>query len=900
MVAKQVKKLIPMVLVLLMTCSSVLFAQGNDYTGHWAEDSIRNWVDKGYIKGYADGTFKPENNITRAEFMAVVNRSFGFKEEAAVSYKDVQESHWAYNEFKVASAAGYIAGFEDGTLRPNEEITRQEMAAVVARLLNLNEAKDSQSFLGLGDVKQIPEWSAGVVSAIVDKGYINLRDGNLFAPTMPATRAEVIAVLDKSSGGSQKSDEIQKATEEKAQQSFNTLPVFVDKNGKELTTGDLSIPETGENDFPYLSQKKTRTKNQEGLDKYGYVEKEYFLKGTANVYGLTDDKQATTIVQENVPYVNRVIVYMPEDPADFKGIVYTDILNSSSKVDLPDLWRRGYEYYMKKGFAYVGITSKDINVGALKRFNPERYNVLNWNLPGTEVAEDGLAWDIFGQVGALLKENEGASRLLYGEDSKVDRAYLIGQSRSGFYLNTFNNSFGAANYEIGTDKPLYDGMMNVVGVFMNTDLSTDHKSIDGLKASAVPYIVFVGENDYREPPARSNSNTDTDKYRYYVLAGGAHSSKIFPPDPLDEIQKKVGRDAGYYLGFNPDAENGLPHTNTDLDMDVYYNGALKILDDWVVTGKDPLPGTTPDTSKRDKYGNMTGGIRSPQITVPVATYTGWANGKFSTGGASMVYLTQEQISERYPNGKTQYLAEYEAAVDKAIKDGWIVEEDRARIMVYSTRQARVVFDHETYDQEFIEKIMTADLSVKKSGKTVTVSGPANVYGVLKDDLIYVKKGNLPEGQIKHTTQVDVNVPTDYDGTVIIDLVAKNTAPSAVSSKAAVITIDLDQTWELPHLDNAYRQTDGFLWDIISQIANSVKNNHAAWGLTSEARTVKLAGDANSILTYEDVFSNFAKAYNLSPTDVDLDGAEASGLAKIYNAVDTIEEELTDTTKPITR
>lgn len=50
---------------------------------------------------------------------------------------------------------------------------------------------------------------------------------------------------------------------------------------------------------------------------------------------------------------------------------------------MASLWVRGHEYYMENGYAYVGITSKDVSVNTLKKFNSERYDVLNWNLPGT-------------------------------------------------------------------------------------------------------------------------------------------------------------------------------------------------------------------------------------------------------------------------------------------------------------------------------------------------------------------------------------------------------------------------------------------------------------------------------------------------------------------------------------
>lgn len=193
---KKVRKITSMALVLIMACSSVVFGQGFDYEGHWAENSIKSWVDKGYAKGYDDGNFKPDNEITRAEFVSLVNRSFEFTTGVAISYTDVAETHWAYTEFERANAAGYIAGFEDGTLRPSHEITRQEVAAIISRLLDLEAAPTSEKLIALDDASQIPGWSKGVVGAVVDKGYMNLRDDNSFAPTLPATRAEVVSALD--------------------------------------------------------------------------------------------------------------------------------------------------------------------------------------------------------------------------------------------------------------------------------------------------------------------------------------------------------------------------------------------------------------------------------------------------------------------------------------------------------------------------------------------------------------------------------------------------------------------------------------------------------------------------------------------------------------------------------
>jgi hypothetical protein len=80
---------------------------------------ISAWINKGFIGGYEDGSFKPESNITRAEFITLVNRSFGFTEATTIPFSDVLPENWAHAEVAKAVKAGYISGFEDGTFGAN-------------------------------------------------------------------------------------------------------------------------------------------------------------------------------------------------------------------------------------------------------------------------------------------------------------------------------------------------------------------------------------------------------------------------------------------------------------------------------------------------------------------------------------------------------------------------------------------------------------------------------------------------------------------------------------------------------------------------------------------------------------------------------------------------------------
>ncbi|MBP2110953.1 YDG domain-containing protein [Paenibacillus silagei] len=162
-------------------------------TGHWAQNEVTDWVDKGLIQGYADGSFKPDNSLKRSEFMALINRAFGFTETAPVAYKDLSTSNWAYTEVAKAVKAGYISGYSDGTIGTGKTISRQEAAVIINRLLKLDAAKTGALF---SDSKDIAAWALDSVNAVaaagVMKGY---SEDNSFRPGREITRAEAVVSL---------------------------------------------------------------------------------------------------------------------------------------------------------------------------------------------------------------------------------------------------------------------------------------------------------------------------------------------------------------------------------------------------------------------------------------------------------------------------------------------------------------------------------------------------------------------------------------------------------------------------------------------------------------------------------------------------------------------------------
>lgn len=163
-----------------------------DIKGHWAQSQLQDWLNKGYLGGYQDGTVRPNKPITRAEFVALINRLFGYNQTAAITFKDLKSTNWYYTEVAKAVAAGYIGGYENKTFRPNNPITRQEAAVIAAKVLKLNTSSTTLSFK---DAKQIPAWSRGAVAAAAAKKIINGYPNGTFGPKRALTRAEAVGII---------------------------------------------------------------------------------------------------------------------------------------------------------------------------------------------------------------------------------------------------------------------------------------------------------------------------------------------------------------------------------------------------------------------------------------------------------------------------------------------------------------------------------------------------------------------------------------------------------------------------------------------------------------------------------------------------------------------------------
>lgn len=166
-----------------------------DIQGHWAQGQLQDWLNKGYLGGYPDGTVKPNKSITRGEYVALINRLFGFKETATINFKDVKSSNWVYSEVAKAVKAGYIGGYENNTFRASNPLTRQEAAVITAKVLKLNTNATSLKFK---DSAQIAAWAKGAVGAAANLKVINGYPDGTFGPKKALTRAEAVGIIGNS------------------------------------------------------------------------------------------------------------------------------------------------------------------------------------------------------------------------------------------------------------------------------------------------------------------------------------------------------------------------------------------------------------------------------------------------------------------------------------------------------------------------------------------------------------------------------------------------------------------------------------------------------------------------------------------------------------------------------
>ncbi|MEZ5321516.1 MAG: alpha/beta hydrolase domain-containing protein [Microthrixaceae bacterium] len=414
----------------------------------------------------------------------------------------------------------------------------------------------------------------------------------------------------------------------------------------------------------------------------GYRQVEYAASGTATRYRSADELAGDGDFEftpgESSPFSTRVLVKRPGSADRFNGTVVVEWLNVSSGSDAAPDYTYLADELVRSGYAYVGVSAQYIGVEGgpvsveisanpiagkgLRTLDPERYGTLDH--PG-----DAYSYDIFTKVAEGIRSADGP---LSGLDVKT--VIAAGESQSAEALTTYYDGVQPLVHEFdgflihsraGAPLPLGEGGRGIAAtgtlaaepVKLRTDIGT-------------PVMVVQTETDVAGPLDSLRARQgDSDTYRLWEVAGTAHVDlvQIGPVEPTLRCLVPINRGQQEFV----------------------VRAALAALNTWATTGSAPTKAARLEVrghGDRAEYvtdddGNVRGGVRTPVVDAPVDRLSGIAPEGSSLAcmlAGSTTPLSAERLAARY-SSREQYLSEYRAATDRAIRAGVMLEADRREI-----------------------------------------------------------------------------------------------------------------------------------------------------------------------------------------------------------------------------
>lgn len=421
-----------------------------------------------------------------------------------------------------------------------------------------------------------------------------------------------------------------------------------------------------------VAQKGLSGPNVFDFEKLGYVEEEYFLSGTGNLYTVGGQG----VVKGNVPYTTRILVRRPKDAQKFSGNV---IIEPSRDVnEWTTLWPSAARHMLAHGDIFVAFTmAKDNLPTFFKGYDADRYGAL-------DISDDGLRWDIMAQSAGLMRSADGPLAKIGFLDAAAKKkgglkVISTGTSLTGGMQGSFIDYGHHARARRADGGPVMDGYLQLVS-----------GRPQNLPADA-PVIALISEGDAmnllnrRVTALRAPDSDGPVKFRWYEIAGTAHAnwddqSQFTPAFQLIGLGEKS----------TPRCE--VPVSEVAIKVD-FVSAALANLEAWLRDGTAPPPGKVLDLAedqsvKRDAYGNALGGLRPYWVEMPsskVVTRTEeqpGADGVRATGGlcsmlASEHKLPKDQLAKLY-RSHDEYVAKVDAYLKKQVADRYLLPEGAAR------------------------------------------------------------------------------------------------------------------------------------------------------------------------------------------------------------------------------
>ena len=429
---------------------------------------------------------------------------------------------------------------------------------------------------------------------------------------------------------------------------------------KAQTTSTVAGPITaGKHNWPFGASLRD-------IASLGYEEAEYILEGVAQCYRDIDNSQSRrdghwqAEASGTVEFKTRFIVYRPQDPDKFNGTVILTWNNVTAGYDL--FGAESLELF-ENGYALVCLTTQKAGIDGLP---PANQGLLNWDperYEGLSIPTDDCSYDVFTQAAiAVGRDRRGDIDPMAGLD--VKHVVAFGASQSAGRLATYINAIQPLTHALdgfilaiyfgrGTPLEVGDAVVNI-----NTaDASAPEDRLMGQNLirddTGVP--IFVVNSELEAISCFSVRQPDSDTFRYWESAGTCHVSQQTQAtrqamQARDQIKGRA----------QPDGINGIP---MGLLYDAVYYHMHRWLTDKVLPPIQPRLDFTDDGQViRDEHGIATGGIRLPQVEVPLATNSAVpkAEGIFALLDGSSYPFTDAKVETLYGDKQT-FLKKFEAA-----------------------------------------------------------------------------------------------------------------------------------------------------------------------------------------------------------------------------------------------
>lgn len=157
----------------------------------WAYNAISVLSKQGIINGYDGSLFKPQKEVSRAEVAKMLSEAMGLSPSSASQFSDVSSSHWASGYINAVAERGYFIGYENDTFRPDQQITRAEIASLFTRAFDLPEQSSSRSFTDVSD----SHWAYKAINTLTASSIATGYDDQTFKPSKETTRSEFAVFL---------------------------------------------------------------------------------------------------------------------------------------------------------------------------------------------------------------------------------------------------------------------------------------------------------------------------------------------------------------------------------------------------------------------------------------------------------------------------------------------------------------------------------------------------------------------------------------------------------------------------------------------------------------------------------------------------------------------------------